>query len=139
VSAEDIESKAEEALQRVRIIRAFDFFGVVEAINEIRGSLEKHSRLSKPSPRSARRAARRMLNIVPDSEDEDDEDIIERVVAQQKLNDKISLQTNTTDATSQIGLIIIDNLTTVMNPLLKSNHLHGTFEGFISCSAHLNL
>jgi hypothetical protein len=128
----DVEAKADEALQRVRIIRAFDFFGVIQAINEIRESLEKHSRLSKPSPKSARRVARRILNIVPDSEDEEDEVMIDVTDGQSHSTVEIPLQQNTVEAPSQIGLIVIDNLTSVVNPLLKTNHLNGTFDA--SCS-----
>jgi hypothetical protein len=107
------ESEAEVALQRVRIIRVFDFSGVVEAINEIRETLDNHNRLSKPSPTSARRAAHRRLGIIPDSEDEDD------------LEDsKVEIEDSEAQPSS-IGFIVIDNITTVMNPLLKSNHVNG--------------
>ena len=124
----DVDAKAEDALQRVRIIRAFDFFGVIQAVNEIRDSLEKRSLPTKPFPKSARRVARRILNIVPDSEDEDDEDMIDMTVAQPHSNVETPLKSKEIETVSHIGLIVVDNLTTVVNPLLKTNHLQGTFE-----------
>ena len=124
----DVDAEAEDALQRVRIIRAFDFFGVIQAVNEIRDSLEKRSLPTKPFPKSARRVARRILNIVPDSEDEDDEDMIDMTVAQPHSNFETPLKSKEIETVSHIGLIIVDNLTTVVNPLLKTNHLQGTCE-----------
>jgi hypothetical protein len=121
------ESEAEVALQKVRIIRVFDFFGVVEAINEIRETLDDHDRLSKPSPTSARRAAHRRLGIIPDSEDEEDPE---------------DLEVEVEDSEAQplsIGFIVIDNLTTVINPLLKSNHVNGKQALFLSCDGSVTI
>jgi hypothetical protein len=103
----------------VRILRVFDFFGVVEATNEIIEMLDQDVRLSKPSPRSARKIARRRLGIVPDSEDEEDMELSE----DEAVEDSIL-------PPSSIGFVIIDNLTTVMNPLLKTNHVNGRWAYF---------
>jgi len=123
-----VNEEAEKALQRVRITRVFDFFGVIEAVNEIREVLEQRFRISKLSPKSARRNARHRLGYVPDSEDEDEDEAMQAEVPVQEPQNSNHLH---------IGLVLIDNISTVVNPLMKGNHIHGMLRPLcLYCNAY---
>lgn len=102
-------AKAEAVLQRLKIIRVFDFVGAVEAVDEIQRGLEGPP-LVKPTARTTQRERRIRTGQVPDSEDEEED-------SPPALED--------IDTNSCIGMVIIDNLTSVVNPLIKGNHVQG--------------
>jgi hypothetical protein len=110
----DVEVEGERLLEKVRIVRVFDLFGIIEAVDEIREAYG--TRRQPQSPRSARKAIRSRLGVVPDSEDEDEDELPE-------------IETNQSDqkelAAAKVGFVMIDNLASVMSPMLKTNHVHG--------------
>lgn len=73
-------------------------------------------RIQQQSPRSARKAVRSRLGLVPDSEDEDEDELLELAPDQSDQS---------MPAAAKVGFIMIDNITSVMSPLLKANHVHG--------------
>jgi hypothetical protein len=96
----DVNSEAEALLDRIKIARIFDFLGLFEAINEI-----KNETFAVVQPQGGKDVKR---TVIPDSEDESSDAEFEQ------------------NPTSQnIGCVVIDNLTTVMNPLFKTNHVQG--------------
>jgi hypothetical protein len=99
-SSENVNLEAESLLERIKIVRIFDFFGLLEVINEI-----KSDTLTVGQPQAGKSIERA---VIPDSEDEDSD-------AEAELHPK----------TLKIGCVVIDNLTTVMNSLFKTNHVQG--------------
>lgn len=134
-------------LDRVRIMRVFDFVGVREAIGEIIDGLEGRKvttpvkrRISTPerptpepfTPEKERRT------VVADSEDEDEEEMLfdaTEVVDEQAptvqptpSNPPIPVKTpppQPDPPSGKIQLILLDNLTQVLTPLLKKDSVQG--------------
>jgi hypothetical protein len=99
-------------LKRVKIMRVFDFIGIVESVSEISTALEK-DKTSRTPTRNNPVAEPRAMEI-PDSEDE--------------LSDTDSTPFREPERPPEplrTGMLIIDNITSAMNPLLRSNHIQG--------------
>jgi hypothetical protein len=110
---DDASEEAELLLKRVKIIRVFDFIGIIETVSEVSETLERSIAAVASSTRSSAPEAK-VLEI-PDSEDEDsDTDSI------------IEHETEEQPEPLMMGLLIIDNITSAVNPLLKNNHIQGT-------------
>lgn len=106
---------AEEMLARLKIMRVFDFDGVLDAVAEVGGELESAVEARRVG-HGVRRSGERGREV-PDSEDEDgaglssdgSEEGRESLAAGQR----------------RVEMLLIDNLTAVVNPLMKSNHVRG--------------
>jgi hypothetical protein len=170
---ESIEDVAARVLDRVKIMRVFDFVGVREAIAEIREDLEgrkmakrtkeeaKQERKRSPmhhTPEPARSPKRPTpepftpeplpkRTVVADSEDEDDEDdemlfdtstppkeptpSVQDPQPDQNFQPTTTISTTTTEShlhqqdssPSKVTFILIDNLASVLTPLLKKDNL----------------
>lgn len=92
--AEDPAQQAIKVLDRLKIMKIFDYTGLTEAIVEVRESLEH-----KPEPRGT----------ISDSEDEED-----LVVSKAKVV-----------AVPSRELLIINNLTHVLSPMIKTSYVQG--------------
>jgi len=114
-STDNVDTEAEEVLQRVKIVRVFDFDGFREAVDEIRDNLETPVVLPL---KSIRKTAHRRAEVIPDSEDEEEDLMAE-------TEDEVEDIALTVLEPLKVGLILIDNLTTPINPLMKNNHVHG--------------
>lgn len=148
-----IEDLAASVLDRVKIMRVFDFVGVTEAVGEIRDGIEKkdmdptsttkdkkenmHGQESaKGEPPVEKVQMKR--TFVADSEDEDDDEdmLFDSDVAitttVQPVQDPQPVQTKAPEASHaeaercNVKLILIDNLAQVLNPLLKKEYIKGT-------------
>jgi hypothetical protein len=120
----DLESVAEAALERVKIMRVFDFVGVSEAVNELGAEMKapQFTATSSPGPQLEETVRRE----VPDSEDEDDEmlfdsEVRNAVPAKVENNTKQSSE----DSEAKLGLILVDNIAHAVSPLLKTNYAQG--------------
>ncbi|KAK3112603.1 hypothetical protein LTR53_010953 [Teratosphaeriaceae sp. CCFEE 6253] len=120
-------SKAMAVLERLKIMKVFDFVGLTESTAEIREALERGGRPQSPQSAPPR-------GTVGDSEDED------------LLDDPSPPRAPTLPAPPDIpttlaapGLVIIDSLTHVAAPVIKSNHIQGQalLTAFIRSLAHL--
>jgi hypothetical protein len=134
--AEDYEKTAEKALERVKILRAFDFVGVVEAVDELSEELRSISKgeygemketEKVPPPKRVEPAKPR--TEVADSDEEEDEDMLfespPAAVEEETLaNPPSSLPSQILE---NIGMIIIDNISQVVNPILKTNYVRGKY------------
>ena len=144
-SASTPEDVVANILDRVRIMRVFDFDGVVEAIGEIREELGEvvrepaGSRCPHPTFSAEKRRPR---EEVADSEDEDggldneEEDMLYGGVSKPEvpqmapgtsrpgIEDSESKEVAENEG-GKISIVVIDNLTQVLNPLLKSNYVQG--------------
>lgn len=138
-SASTPENVVANILERVRIMRVFDFDGVVEAIGEVREELEKVVRepTGSPCPHPAfSPEKRRPREEVADSEDEDggldnEEDMLYGGVSKPEVPQTapgtsrpgIESKEVAENEGGKISIIVIDNLTQVLNPLMKSNYV----------------
>jgi hypothetical protein len=120
----DMRDEAVRVLGRARIMKAFDFVGLTECVAEFRESLETPSKQA-PSPRQQGMPAPR--GTVGDSEDEDEEEMLDASVSPSRPVPLSSQEThNRTDTGDRpSNLLIIDNLTYVTSPLLKNSHVQG--------------
>jgi len=131
---EDAEKTAEKALERVKILRVFDFVGVVEAVNELSeelravpkeryGELEVLERL--PLPKRVEPIKPR--TEVADSDGEEDEDMLfeSPSPAAEEETPINPIESLPSQSLEMIGMIIIDNISQVVNPILKTNYVRG--------------
>jgi hypothetical protein len=93
--AVDLPKKAEQLLNKVKIIRAFDFTGLVEAVVEINHMLGTSSK-------SQIRIEKKPRLIVPDSEDEEEDEML--------LDPTLPIPQKATSTSSAVPLLIIDDL-----------------------------
>ena len=146
----DEETAAAKMLDRVKIMRVFDFVGVIEAIGEIRDELERPQAApaesspmpSSPPPMPREPGMRRTVSKIGDSEDEDEEDMLFDSAAEAPeppLSPHVEPVTETVSeapperisseesgpSTGKTGMIIIGNITHVLSPLMKTDYVQG--------------
>ena len=97
--------EATTMLDRVRVMRVFDFAGVIEAVGELSEMREGVPKVSGEIPRKTR-------NEIGDSEEELDED--EDPPAEQVSRDA-----------GQVGLIVVDSITNVVGSLMAKSQTQG--------------
>ncbi|KAI4630694.1 hypothetical protein J4E80_001632 [Alternaria sp. BMP 0032] len=149
------EDLAAKVLDRVKIMRVFDFVGVREAIGEIRDGIEKKKDVERASSTEEKKAALPIeepaqeeppvekvpvkRTYVADSEDEEDDEemlfdseVTNATAAQPVQNPKPiriepSKDTNAETEPGPIKIVLIDNLAQVLNPLLKKDYVQGIY------------
>lgn len=152
-TSETATATTESVLERVRIIRVFDFIGLEEAVAEIRDELRRQADISprsglddgarnqaevfeklgvneRDADRSEKRESVKRKEVIFDSEDEDsDKEMLLRPTdtdkAQEKPGDRVVEMEQKTKGMDKRGLMIIDSFTHVVNPLLKRNFVFG--------------
>lgn len=139
----DVKAQAVQVLERVRIMKAFDFVGMTECVAELRESLE--TRLDTSSGRDLEPGK----GVVPEprgtvGDSEDEEDMLDDIqpVSPAKLpppsleNEK---HEQATLGTRPQHLLVIDNITYVASPVLKNSHVQGQalLATFMRSLAHL--
>ena len=120
------EVRSEQALDRVRVMRVFDFVGVAECINEIRDENNKSKQAGRPPSSPAPAEVTKRIEVA-DSEDEDDEMLLELPVVSKKVQSQpASPQPAVENATGTLSwMIVVDNFCTVASPLMRSNYVQG--------------
>ncbi len=124
-----LERRAGDMLERVLIMRVFDFVGVVEAVAEIGGRVEMvEGEGGGPGGGAARQGE------VPDSEDEgaEGEEEVERRYPGKKDEDKAGEGegSEAEKGTGEVGVIVIDSITSVVSSVITKDHVHGTYSKF---------
>ncbi|KAF2125725.1 hypothetical protein P153DRAFT_399867 [Dothidotthia symphoricarpi CBS 119687] len=136
-SAQEVEDVAAQVLDRVKIMRVFDFVGVVEAVGEVRDEWEGRSSRNDMVEKEKEDVEPKKppkRTMVPDSEDEEeDEEMLFDVTAPttsvqepgpepepEPINSKTTEQDQDSKP-ARTKFILIDNLPHVLNPLLKKN------------------
>jgi hypothetical protein len=115
--AETSSKEAVSILERLKIMKVFDFQGLADALSELRHSFESGG-LRSPADEQQPMAPPR--STVEDSEDEDEMlDDLPASVAEPSVTESATV------SPSSSALVLIDNLSHVMSPILKSNHAHG--------------
>lgn len=110
--------KASSMLDRVKVMRVFDFAGVVEAIGEVGEMWEAVSQERKAQSTKA-------TKDIPDSEDEGEE-MLDDFANPERLTPKEDLTSTTTDGAGQIGVIVIDTITNVVSSMMSKSQIQGT-------------
>jgi hypothetical protein len=153
-----IEDLAARLLDRVKIMRVFDFVGVREAVGEISDGIEKKKSV-EPAPTTEENtktppAAEAVRNESPiekkptkrtyvaDSEDEEDDeemlfdsDVTANTAVQPVQEPdpmKIEAPETTQAEAGHIKILLIDNLAQVLNPLLKKDLIQGILRPFLT-------
>ena len=107
----------EGCLDRVKLMRVFDFVGLTEATSELKGALEKTVQFQAP-PVSSNKSA-----VVADSEDEDEDILAIRSPAKETRRYE---DANLLKSVSPLPwMLLIDNLSNVIQPIFKSNYIQG--------------
>lgn len=142
---DDAKAEAVRVLERVRIMKAFDFVGMTECIAELRENLETGEQMkshqdSEFEPEQEKIPGPR--GTVGDSEDEDDmlDDI--GPTSPEKPSPpplKTARPEETTPADQPQHLLVIDNITYVASPIIKNSHVQGQalLATFMRSLAHL--
>ncbi|KAI4714664.1 hypothetical protein J4E89_000345 [Alternaria sp. Ai002NY15] len=149
------EDLAAKVLDRVKIMRVFDFVGVREAIGEIRDGIEKKKDGERASstekkkttlpieqPAQEEPPVEKMpvkRTYVADSEDEEEDeemlfdlDLTGTTTAQpvqdpEPIRIEASQNTDAGVEPGPIKIVLIDNLAQVLNPLLKKDYIQGIY------------
>lgn len=142
---DDAKAKAAQVLERVQIMKAFDFVGMTECVAELRESLEsREQKISQQGPESSswEPKAPAPRGTVGDSEDEDDMlDDIEPISLEKRpsLPPKPVEPEEKPPEDDPQHLLIIDNITYVASPIIKNSHVQGQalLATFMRSLAHL--
>lgn len=140
-NGEDVKTGAMQILERVRIMKAFDFVGMTECVAELRESLEARKQDEvQPEPESDLREPKAAVprGTVGDSEDEDDMLDDAEPVSLEKPPPPTRSEEKLPDDRPQ-HLLVIDNITYVASPIIKNSHVQGQalLATFMRSLAHL--
>ena len=109
-----LEEKAVQMLERVKVMRTFDFAGVVEATSEVRDLWQTLGREKEQSHERSK-----LIGEIPNSQDSEDEDF----TTKDAKPDLPPLPTATTSG--GIRLIIIDNIANVTSSTMAISQTQG--------------
>ncbi|KAF2091830.1 hypothetical protein K490DRAFT_61260 [Saccharata proteae CBS 121410] len=161
----EVQQMATAALDRVNIIRAFDFVGVVEAAGEVREKLEtsintvqqpaqpETTAVTVESKAAAAEQERRQRTEIADSQDDEEDEMLFDASTTESNPEALNEQTEkpdeptrsppdpqeAVDGQGKVGMIVIDNLAQVVSPMMKSNYTqaHALMTPFLRSLAHL--
>jgi hypothetical protein len=144
-NGDDAKAEAVQVLERVRIMKAFDFVGMTECVAELRESLEaREQKKPQQAPESSSRESKAPAprGTVGDSEDEDDMlDDVELTAPEQPppLSPKPTGPEERPPESHRQHLLVIDNITYVASPIIKNSHVQGQalLATFMRSLAHL--
>lgn len=145
-NGDDAKAVAVQVLERVRIMKAFDFVGMAECVAELRESLEtREQEISQQEPESSLRETKAEVprGTVGDSEDEDDMlDDVEPVSLEKPTPPPSPITMSPEDKPAEDHpqhLLVIDNITYVASPIIKNSHVQGQalLATFMRSLAHL--
>jgi len=126
-NVDDAKTEAVQVLERVRIMKAFDFVGMTECVAELRESLEtREQEKSQQEPGSSSKEPKAPVprGTVGDSEDEDDMLDDAEPVPLEKPPPPTRSEEKLPDDRPQ-HLLVIDNITYVASPIIKNSHVQG--------------
>ena len=108
--------KATSMLDRVKVMRVFDFAGVVEAISEVKDMMEK---IAQKSENTQVLAFQKRRDEVGDSEEEVDEEDDERQPESRQEGSILEPHS------VSIGMIIFDTITNVVSAMMTKSQIQG--------------
>lgn len=114
----DAEQRAMQALDRLKIMKVFDFEGLTDSISELRRTLE-----GAPAATSVPSKAQPMSKtIIGDSEDEDEMLDSPSPPPEQQVP---TMQKDAQPAGVASGLLLIDSISHVASPILRNRYIEG--------------
>lgn len=144
-NGEDMKTEAVQVLDRVRIMKAFDFVGMTECVAELREGLEVREQVQpqqepETSPMEPKVPVPR--GTVGDSEDEDDMLDDNEPISPEKSSPpspKLPEPEMKPLEDHPQHLLVIDNITYVASPIIKNSHVQGQalLATFMRSLAHL--
>lgn len=120
-SDSNVKAEAVRVLERVRIMKAFDFVGMTECVSELRESLETRQHLESTELEQPKAPEPR--GTVGDSEDEDD--MLDEPALPQETPAPSNKGKEAESEAHPQHLLIIDNITYVTSPVIKNSHVQG--------------
>ena len=105
-------------LDRVKVMRVFDFAGVIEAIGEVNEVIERTKTASVLSRESDEPSEKREIG---DSEEEEESSNGESPTRLAVMNDQATFNPND----GQIAMVIVDTLVNVFGSVISTNHVQG--------------
>ena len=105
--------KATLMLDRVRVMRVFDYAGAVEAIGEVSERCDEHERPQGSVYQKNVYKDATLAKEIANSQESDDEETDKLNICVQPVID------------GGIGMVIIDNIASVMSPMLSKNQTEG--------------
>ena len=120
VSKEAMLEKATLMLDRVKVMRVFDFAGVVEAVSEVNELMENITQKLDEPPIEA---ARKTRVEIGDSEDELDDEELQNEANQE--NEKLGASQSNDLQSSSVGMIIFDPITGVVSAMMVKSQVQG--------------
>lgn len=133
--------KATVMLDRVRVMRVFDFAGLVEAIGEVSEICERRLKLDEEKKRKLSARSRNTTGEVLDSQDEGDEDDKDGDAANvETVDESINEAEDSGQATCKvrigslegdtaaIGMIVLDTVTNIISSLMAKSQVQGTYD-----------
>lgn len=130
-SGDGVKAEAVLVLERVRIMKAFDFVGMMECIAELRENLATGQQMGSRQDSELESKQKEIpgpRGTVGDSEDEDDmlDDIGPASPEKPSLPPpKTAGPEETTPTDQPQHLLVIDNITYVASPIIKNSHVQG--------------
>ena len=121
-SKEAIVEKATSMLDRVKLMRVFDFAGGVEAISEINELIEVLAQESKKPPTVA---IGKRGNEIGDSEEEADEEDEEMQAEPRCESVDLGNLHGNDPSTGSIGMIIFDTITNIVSAVMVKSQVQG--------------
>lgn len=152
---ESAADKAKKMLDRVRMMRVFDLDGMLEGLAELKEDLEQRASaatLPLPLPDGQEESVPRIKSTIADSQDEGEEmlddmldggvsvgpagDGVDTEVDNEELLDDRLPDITTSDGaqdtgnvdSEQVHMLIVDNLTQIISPMMKNNYLQGKWD-----------
>ncbi len=116
--------RATSMLDRVKVMRVFDFAGVVEAIGEVGEMWEAVLRAREDANEREAHSKQATKGIV-DSEDEAEE-MLDDLPCPAKSSLEENVSSPTTDGAGQIGVIVIDTITNIVSTMMSKSQIPGT-------------
>ncbi|SLM35598.1 dna repair protein rad51 homolog 2 o35719 [Lasallia pustulata] len=131
-----LRNEATEMLDRVRVMRVFDFAGVVEAVGEVGENCERISRLDENRKRHQHcETSENATREIADSQDEDEENGNVEVVGGAMYDAEGSRMAKCEVPVSDqdedivgVGMIVLDTVTNVVGSLMAKSQVQGTYE-----------
>ena len=124
-SKEAILEKATSCLDRVKVMRIFDFAGVVEAISEVNELMEEVAPKAQKPPVVP---SKRMVDEVGDSEeelDEQDEQDEELQAKPGRESVDLGILHGSDPGSGRIGMVVLDTITNVVSAMMSKSQVQG--------------
>lgn len=121
-SKEAILEKATLFLDRVKVMRVFDFAGVVEAVSEVNELMEGVAPKAQEPPAVP---FKRMVDEVGDSEEEFDEEDEELQGEPRRKGVDLGILHVGDPGSGRIGMVILDTITNVVSAMMSKSQVQG--------------